>query len=35
MIVEYEGKRYALKVVEIQNPSERAIDDFDRLEYIV
>ena len=35
MIVEYEGKRYALKVVEIENPSERALDDFDRLEYLV
>ena len=35
MIVEYEGKRYALKVVEIENPSERAVDDFDRLEYLV
>lgn len=35
MIVEYEGKRYALKIVEIENPSERAADDFDRLEYLV
>ena len=35
MIVEYEGKRYALKVVEIENPSKRAVDDFDRLEYLV
>ena len=35
MIVEYEGKRYALKVVEIENPSERSVDDFDRLEYLV
>lgn len=35
MIVEYEGKRYALKIVEIENPSERAVDDFDRLEYLV
>ena len=35
MIVEYEGKRYALKVVEIENPSERAVDDFDRLAYLV
>lgn len=34
MIVEYEGKRYALKVVEIENPSKEPIDDFDRLEYI-
>ena len=35
MIVEYEGKRYALKIVEIENPSESAVDDFDRLEYLV
>ena len=35
MIVEYEGKRYALKVIEIENPSESAVDDFDRLEYLV
>ena len=35
MIVEYDGKRYALKVVEIENPSEGAVDDFDRLEYLV
>lgn len=35
MIVEYEGKRYALKVVEIENPSENAADDIDRLEYII
>ena len=35
MIVEYEGKRYALKVVEIENPSKTAVDDFDRLEYLV
>ena len=35
MIVEHEGKRYTLKIVEIENPSERAVDDFDRLEYLV
>ena len=35
MLVEYEGKRYALKIVEIENPSESALDDLDRLEYIV
>lgn len=35
MIVEYEGKRYALKIVEIENPSEKAVNDFDRLEYLV
>ena len=35
MIVEYEGNRYALKVVEIENPSENAVDDIDRLEYII
>lgn len=35
MIVEYEGKRYALKIVEIENPSEKSVDDFDRLEYLV
>ena len=35
MIVEYEGKRYSRKVVEIENPSENAVDDIDRLEYII
>lgn len=35
MLVEYEGKRYAIKVVEIENPSESPLDDLDRLEYLV
>ena len=35
MLVEYKGKRYAVKVSEIKNPSENAIDDIDRLEYLV
>lgn len=35
MLVEYKGKRYAVKVSEIKNPSENAVDDIDRLEYLV
>lgn len=35
MMIQYKGKRYAVKVSEIKNPSENAIDDIDRLEYLV
>lgn len=35
MLVEYKGKRYAVKVSEIKNPSANAVDDIDRLEYLV
>lgn len=35
MMVEYKGKRYAVKIEEIKNPSENAVDDIDRLQYIV
>lgn len=35
MIIQYKGKRYAVRISEIKNPSENAIDDIDRLEYLV
>ncbi len=35
MLIQHKGKRYAVKITEIKNPSEKAIDDIDRLEYLV
>lgn len=35
MLIEYEGKRYAVKIVEIENPSEDAFEDIGRLKYYV
>ena len=35
MMIEYKGKRYAVKVSEIKNPSENPFTDVDNLEYLV
>lgn len=35
MMIEYKGKRYAVKVSEIKNPSENPFKDIDNLEYLV
>lgn len=35
MLIEYKGKRYAVKVAEISNPSENIFDDMDRVQYCV
>ena len=35
MMIEYKGKRYAVKVREIKNPSENPFTDVDNLEYLV
>ena len=35
MLIQHKGKRYAVKITEIQTPSEKAVDDIDRLEYLV
>ena len=35
MMIEYKGKRYAVKVSEIKNPSENPFNDVDNLEYLV
>lgn len=35
MMIEYKGKRYAVKVSEIKNPSENPFKDVDNLEYLV
>lgn len=35
MLIEYKGKRYAVKIEEIQNPSENVFKDIQRLKYII
>lgn len=35
MLITYEGKRYAVKITEIENPSENAFDDIRKLKYLV
>ena len=35
MLIQHKGKRYAVKITEIKHPSENAIDDIDRLEYLI
>ena len=35
MLIIYEGKRYAVKIAEIENPSEDAFEDISRLKYYV
>ena len=35
MLIQHKGKRYAVKITEIESPSENAVDDIDRLEYLV
>lgn len=35
MMIEYNGKRYVVKLTEIQNPSENPVDDLDRLRWLV
>lgn len=35
MMIEYKGKRYAVKVSEIKNPSENPFKDIDNLEYLI
>ena len=35
MLIQHKGKRYAVKITEIEAPSEKAVDDIDRLEYLV
>lgn len=35
MLIQRKGKRYAVKITEIENPSENVVDDIDRLEYLV
>lgn len=35
MLIQHKGKRYAVKITEIENPSVNAVDDIDRLEYLV
>ena len=33
MLIEYKGKRYAVKLKEIENPNENPIKDIDALQY--
>ena len=35
MLIEHEGKRYAVKIVEIENPSKNIFDDIKNLKYYV
>lgn len=35
MLLTYEGKRYAVKITEIENPSENTFDDIRNLKYLV
>jgi hypothetical protein len=35
MLIEYKGKRYAVKAVEITNPSEDIVKDVERTQYYV
>lgn len=35
MLIQHKGKRYAVKITEIESPAENAVDDIDRLEYLV
>lgn len=35
MLIEYKGKRYAVRAVEITDPAKNAVDDVDKLEYIL
>ena len=35
MIIDYEGKRYAVKIAEIENPSEDVFEDISKLKYYV
>ena len=35
MLIEYQGKRYAVKIVEIETPSESISKDIDRVQYWV
>ena len=35
MIIDYEGKRYAVKLEEVKNPSADMSDDLDRLKWLV
>ena len=35
MLIQHKGKRYAVKITEIEALSEKAVDDIDRLEYLV
>lgn len=35
MLISYKDKRYAAKLVEIENPSENPFDDLDRIHYML
>ena len=35
MLNQHKGKRYTVKITEIESQSENAVDDIDRLEYLV
>ena len=35
MLISYKDKRYAVKLVEIENPSENSFDDLDRIHYML
>lgn len=35
MLIEYKGKRYAVKAVEIDTPSENVFKDIERVKYFV
>lgn len=35
MMITYKDKRYAVKLVEIENPSENPFDDLDRIQYML
>lgn len=34
MLIQHKGKRYAVKITEIESQPENAVDDIDRLEYL-
>lgn len=35
MLIEYKGKRYAVKIAEIEHPSENIFDDIRNIRYLV
>lgn len=35
LLITYRGKRYAVKISEIENPSEDVVKDIDKLPYLV
>ncbi len=35
MLIEYDGKRYAVKIAEIEHPSENIFDDVKNIRYLV